>query len=289
LDISPEAVTTVPGTVAEFSVEGAGMSLAGEEAGEGTPVVLLHGLTATRRYVVMGSRSLERSGHHVISYDARAHGRSSAAPLPDAYTYELLTDDLERVLDSLSIERAVLAGVSMGSHTILALALRAPERVAGLVVITPAYSGPEAATGVRIERWDQLSSALRDGGIEGFIDAYGDSGIASPRLAQTIQTVIRQRMALHEHLDALADALAWLPRTTPFEEIGELAAIEAPTVIVGSSDGADPEHPFAVAQAYSNTIPNARLLTEPAGSSPLAWQGSQVSKIIAQVAAAAVF
>src|SRR3954466_9571084 len=43
-------------------------------AGEGTPVVLLHGLTATQRYVVMGSRALERGGHDVVAYDARGHG-----------------------------------------------------------------------------------------------------------------------------------------------------------------------------------------------------------------------
>jgi pimeloyl-ACP methyl ester carboxylesterase len=163
-------------TVAEFRIEGAGVVIAGEQAGEGVPIVLLHGLTATRRYVVMGSRSLERSGHRVISYDARGHGRSSAAPAPDAYSYELLAQDLDRLLDALSIERAVLAGVSMGSHTILRYALSAPERVAGLVVITPAYRGPETTTGVRIERWDRLSAALREGGVEAFIDVYGSSG-----------------------------------------------------------------------------------------------------------------
>lgn len=53
--------------------------LAAEEAGEGTPVVLLHGLTATRRYVVMGSKNLERGGHRVIAYDARGHGKSEPA------------------------------------------------------------------------------------------------------------------------------------------------------------------------------------------------------------------
>ena len=42
--------------MADFTVERAGVTLAGEEAGEGIPVVLLHGLTANRRYVVMGSR-----------------------------------------------------------------------------------------------------------------------------------------------------------------------------------------------------------------------------------------
>src|SRR2546423_2128946 len=76
------------------------------DAGEGTPVVLLHGLTATHRYVVMGSRALERSGHRVIAYDARGHGRSEPA---EPYDYEALAADLERVMDERGIERAVLA------------------------------------------------------------------------------------------------------------------------------------------------------------------------------------
>src|SRR5207237_8809310 len=109
------------------------------EAGAGTPLGRLHGLTATRRYVVMGSRALERSGHRVISYDARGHGQSSPAPDPAAYGYEDLVDDLEAVLDALAVERAVLAGASMGAHTLLSFALRAPARVGGLVVITPAF------------------------------------------------------------------------------------------------------------------------------------------------------
>ena len=71
----------------EFSVRARELTLAGEEAGEGTPVVLLHGLTATRRYVVMGSRALERGGHRVVAYDARGHG-ALGTPAPDDYGYE---------------------------------------------------------------------------------------------------------------------------------------------------------------------------------------------------------
>src|ERR1700747_495462 len=112
-----------------------GPKLAVDETGEGIPVVLLHGLTATRRYVVMGSRALERSGHRVIAYDARGHGRSSPAPILDAYRYEAMGSDLLAVLHDRGIERAVLAVASMGAHTVLWLALNAPERVAGLVVI----------------------------------------------------------------------------------------------------------------------------------------------------------
>src|ERR687895_1791348 len=121
--------------MSEFKVGG----LAGEVAGEGRPVLLLHGLTATRRYVVMGSRNLERSGHRVIAYDARGHGRSGPAPDAAAYGYDALAADLLAVLDDRGVERAVLAGASMGAHTLVRLALEQPDRAAALVVVTPAF------------------------------------------------------------------------------------------------------------------------------------------------------
>src|ERR1700722_717868 len=111
-----------------LAIRSDGVLLSGEQSGEGPAIVLLQGLTASRRYVVMGSRSLERSGHRVIGYDARGHGSSSPAPSPDAYTYGDLDLDLEAVLDRSGVERGVLAGVSMGAHTAIRLALRAPAR-----------------------------------------------------------------------------------------------------------------------------------------------------------------
>src|SRR5205807_2686242 len=125
-------------------IESGGVRLAAADDGSGTPVVLLHGLTATRRYVVMGSRALERSDHRVIAYDARGHGSSSPASGRGAYGYEHLVADLEAVLDFSGVPDAVLVGSSMGAHTILRLALMRPERARGLVVITPGYN-PSAA------------------------------------------------------------------------------------------------------------------------------------------------
>ena len=130
-------------------------------------MVLLHGLTATHRYVVMGSRRLERSGHRVIGYDGRGHGASSPAPDPNGYTYEDLEADLEAVLDRLAIERAVLAGVSMGAHTALRMALQSPSRVGGLVVITPGYDPGTQDEAGRLARWDALADGLQHGGVEG--------------------------------------------------------------------------------------------------------------------------
>jgi len=272
--------------MAEFVVEGSGVRLAGDETGEGVPVVLLHGLTATRRYVVMGSRALERSGHRVIAYDARGHGRSSPAPVPEAYTYDNLGRDLEAVLDARGIDRAVLAGASMGAHTMLWLALHAPDRVAGLVVITPAYDPATNDAEERFTRWDALADGLERGGIDGFIAASGTSGVPES-WQETVEKVTRQRLSEHSDLDAVADALRAVPRSRPFGEISELASIYVPVVVVASSDEPDPGHPQAVGEAYAATIPGARLVRDEPGRSPIAWQGSQLSKIIAEVAAEA--
>jgi pimeloyl-ACP methyl ester carboxylesterase len=269
--------------VSDRWIERDGVSLSVTDEGEGTPVVLLHGLTATRRYVVMGSRSLERSGHRVLAYDARGHGRSAPARAPEDYGYGELDLDLEAVLDGLGVERAVLAGASMGAHTLLAFALRRPERVAGLVVITPAFEPGHEASPDRLSRWDALSAGLRSGGVEGFLAAYGVPAV-SPALQETVQKVIRQRLALHEHPEAVADALRAVPRSRPFDGLEQLQAIHAPTIVVASNDEADPEHPQAVGEAYARMIPGARLVTDEPGKSPIAWQGSQLSALIAEIA-----
>jgi pimeloyl-ACP methyl ester carboxylesterase len=262
-----------------------GITLSGEEAGEGRPVVLLHGLTATRRYVVMGSRALERSGHRVIAYDARAHGRSDPAPEPDGYGYAALAADLLAVLDAREVERAVLAGASMGAHTLVRFALDHGDRVAALAIVTPAFEPGAGGEAARLARWDALSDGLREGGVEGFVAAYGEPKVPE-QWRETVVTVLRQRLAAHEHPEALADALRAVPRSRPFEDWGELAELDLPTVVVASRDESDPEHPFAVGERYASAIPGARLVSEDPGSSPLAWQGGRLSKVIAELASA---
>jgi pimeloyl-ACP methyl ester carboxylesterase len=252
------------------------MALHTVEAGEGRPVVLLHGLTATNRYVVMGSRALERSGHRVIAYDARGHGRSDPG---EAYDYGSLCEDLVEVLDAHGLDRAVLAGASMGAHTALRLALEAPERVAGLVVVTPAHH-PDAPRD--LDRWDRLAHGLRTGGVDGFVEAYGEP---EGPWADTVVKVVRQRLSLHEHPEAVADALEQVPRSDPFD-LEDLRQVTAPTVVVADRDEPDPGHPLFVGEAYAALIPGARLVVEEPGQSPIAWQGSQLSKVIAEVAAA---
>jgi pimeloyl-ACP methyl ester carboxylesterase len=101
---------------------------------------------------------------------------------------------------------------------------------------------------------------------------------------ETIVKVLHQRLSAHEHPAAVADALEQLPRSRAFEAWEELAELELPAVVVASRDEADPGHPFAVGERYAQAIPGAQLRTEAPGSSPLAWQGGQLSKVIAELA-----
>jgi pimeloyl-ACP methyl ester carboxylesterase len=255
-----------------------------DEPGSGLAVVGLHGLTATRRYVLMGSRSLERADHRVVLYDARGHGNSSPAPDRE-YTYSALADDLAAVLDELEIGRALLVGASMGAQTAVRFALDSPERVAALALVTPAYDPGRFPSG--LARWDALSDGLREGGVEGFLEVY-DTSRLPVAWRDTVATVIAQRMAAHLHPLAVADALSAVPRSRPFDAFDELAAIAVPTLVVGSRDEADHEHPLATAHAYAAAIPNAELVVEDEGRSPLAWQGGQLSRAVAELAARVV-
>lgn len=267
-----------------------GVTLSGEDSDSahlGAAIVLLHGLTATRRYVVMGSRTLQRAGYRVIAYDARGHGCSTPAPNPRAYDYGRLALDLEAVLDALGLQRAVLAGASMGAHTAVRFALRHPERVLGLGLITPSFDPASPLDDAALDQWDALAQGLREGGVEGFVDAYDFSTLPG-KLRATVEQVVRQRLAAHEHPDAVADALEAVPRSHPFEALSELADIEAPAVLVASRDEADPGHPLAVSERYAHEIPRAKLVVEEAGPpmrSPIAWQGGQLSKVLVELAA----
>jgi hypothetical protein len=158
--------------------------------------------------------------------------------------------------------------------------------VAGLGLITPSFDPERSLSEPVLAGWDALARGLREGGVEGFVDAYDLSEVPA-QWRVTVEKVLRQRLAGHEHPEAVADALEVVPRSRPFEDLRELESIEAPTVVVASRDEADPRHPLAVGERYAQTIPGARLLVEEPGRSPLAWQGGQISRVIAELAARA--
>ena len=105
------------------------------QAGDQPTVVLLHGfpdLSVTWRHQVP---ALAAAGYHVLALDGRGFGRSDQPDDVDAYDIEHLHRDLLAVLDHVGVSRAVFVGHDWGALVIYALALSAPERVAGVVGI----------------------------------------------------------------------------------------------------------------------------------------------------------
>lgn len=259
---------------------GSAPTLRGESAGEGPPVVLCHGITATRRYVLHGSKALPRAGYRVIAYDARGHGESDPAPTGEGYGYPQLVDDLERVVDEeVGAEGFLLGGHSMGAHTAVSYALRHPQRVTGLALIGPVYTGTVEPSS--LDYWDGLAAALESGGVDGFVAFIDRRGGISPRWRDSVLRFTRERLLLQRHPEALAQALREVTRSRPFESLQELRSLSVPTLVVAGNDDADPGHPYEAAAAYAEALPAAELVSEEPGRSPLAWQGGRVSRALA--------
>jgi|SRR5580658_8962227 pimeloyl-ACP methyl ester carboxylesterase len=102
-----------------------GVELSYEVAGEGPPVVLLHGFAADseRNWVRPGVVSaLEAAGRQVVTIDARGHGSSEKPHEPAAYADSAMVHDVKSLLDRLGLDRIDVCGYSMGAMTALALA-----------------------------------------------------------------------------------------------------------------------------------------------------------------------
>lgn len=264
-----------------FEVDSDGVRIAGEDVGEGPAIVLLHGLTATRRYVLHGSLALARRGYRLISYDARGHGESSPAPEGEGYGYPELTSDLAAVLaDRCPDESPVLTGHSMGCHTAVSYALNHQDETAALVLAGPVALGLPA-TEDRLAYWDRLADGLESGGVEGFMKAYESSLEAAPEWRDTALRITMERMKRHRHPAAVAQALRDVSRSLAFDGLSELETLNVPALVVASYDEADPGHPYAIAEAWAERLPQARLVSEEPGKSPLAWQGGRLSRVIA--------
>lgn len=259
-----------------FTVARADTTVAAERTGAGAPVLLLHGLTATRRYVLHGSTALARTGYELIGYDARGHGASLPAADPRAYSYDLLGDDAVAVLAATGTGSAGLVGQSMGAATAVNVALRHPQLVRALVIITPAHRGAPSSN---LAHWDALAEGLEQGGVDGFLAAYGPPRVPAG-MVETVRVVMRQRLERHEHPEGVAAALRAIPRSAAFAGLAALEGIRVPTLIIASHDEMDPEHPLAVAEEYARRIPGAEFIIEEPGQSPLAWRGGSLSRIV---------
>ena len=126
-------------------------------AGSGPPLILLHGLGESAVIWYANIESLAR-GHTVYAPDLPGHGASDKPPW--SYSLENGVKFLEAFMDALGLQRASLAGNSMGGVVALALALERPQRVRRLVLEDSAGLGREVAGFLRFMSLPLLGELL---------------------------------------------------------------------------------------------------------------------------------
>ncbi|PIO00506.1 hypothetical protein COT72_02260 [archaeon CG10_big_fil_rev_8_21_14_0_10_43_11] len=102
-----------------------------ESRGRGTPLVFIHGLTASHK---AWSAQVEhfKKQYRTITYDLRGHAQSSSAK--GAYSIEQMADDLNALLNALNIKKPVLCGLSLGGMIAQAYAVKYPQKLSALVL-----------------------------------------------------------------------------------------------------------------------------------------------------------
>jgi pimeloyl-ACP methyl ester carboxylesterase len=115
-----------------------GLTLSSYVLGKGRPIVLLHGLGASKiTWLPLLAPLAER--HRVIVPDLPGHGESDKPR--HEYTPRFYARVVRRLMDDLEVERPVFVGNSLGGRVALELALRSPGRVAGLALLDPSIPG----------------------------------------------------------------------------------------------------------------------------------------------------
>jgi pimeloyl-ACP methyl ester carboxylesterase len=118
------------------------------------PFVLVHGLASNARLWDGVAESLHASGHTVVAIDQRGHGRSDA---PDrGYDLDTAVADLLALVETLELDRPVLAGQSWGGTVVLELAWRRPETVRGIACV----DGGVADMSQAYPAWEDCLAAL---------------------------------------------------------------------------------------------------------------------------------
>ena len=221
------------------------------ELGKGIPLLFAHGYSLNRS---MWQPQLEglTSVARVIALDLRGHG--DAEPAAPPYSMDLFADDLNALLEALSIQqRIVLCGLSMGGYITLAFFRKYASRLAGLI-LTATRSGADSPEG-RLNR-DKAIDTVKEKGVTAIVDSMLPKILApnsyekKPELVALVRSIMESTS-----VDGIVGALSAMkerPDSTP-----DLVQIHVPTLIIHGAD--DQLIPIQEAQAMQAAITGSTL------------------------------
>jgi len=224
---------------------------------DGTPVVLLHGVSDSWRSFEPVLPHLPATVH-AYAVTARGHGDASRA---GSYRLGDMVDDVAQFMDAVGLESAVVGGHSMGSVVATRFAIDHPGRTAGLVIMGGAttFARPEL-DGVR----DELA-ALSDPLDLDYLREFQLSTVAGPIAPEYLDLVVSESAKL----SAATFREAWHD-TVLADFSADLRRIAAPTLIAwGEHDGFCPR---SEQDGLLAAIPGARLIVHEGAGHAFHWE-----------------
>jgi pimeloyl-ACP methyl ester carboxylesterase len=144
--------------VVERTLRANGLSFNVAEAGDGPPVLLLHGFPDSWRLWRHQLAALAKAGHRVIAPDLRGFGKTDRPAGVEEYKLRTLIADVVALLDVLHVDRAAVVGHDWGAALAWAMTRFVPDRVTRLVVVSVGHPLAGAAAGLaqRQRSWYML-------------------------------------------------------------------------------------------------------------------------------------
>jgi 3-oxoadipate enol-lactonase len=219
-----------------------------EEQGSGPHHLLVaHGLLGSVSSASSLAADFAALGLHVISYDARGHGKSGYTERNQDYYRHALAEDMCGFVDALGLARVSIHGTSMGAGTALIFAITYPDRVSSLVLRSPPAFGEDARQVKRT--MGKLAFLYRHFGASATARIVS---ILRGRSAGEMPAILRSQRAV-----AIVPAIKGLLIEGPPFPIGDLSRITVPTLILAHEH--DNLHPRAAGELLRNRLRSAEL------------------------------
>jgi pimeloyl-[acyl-carrier protein] methyl ester esterase len=253
-----------------------GVRIAYDLTGQGTPVTMIHGLTAAGR---VWREQVDRlaAKHQVLTYDLRGHG-ASAKPEDGSFSFESHVADLKELLDGVGIEKTALVAWSMGVSIAIAFAAAYPERVSKLVLIggTPMLvAAPDFPYAMPPQQQAGVIEAAR-GDYNGLMKTMAHLMFPEPHDAQLDDWL--RGMA---HQAGAEVYIAIMQQAAPYDLRPTIAQVTVPALVLHGE--MDALCPVPAGQYIAEHIAGAVFKVVPgAGHAPFLTRGDAVNPIIEQ-------
>jgi pimeloyl-ACP methyl ester carboxylesterase len=239
-----------------------GVALYAESSGAGAPLLFIHEFAGDHRSWEPQVRFFS-GGYRCITYAARGYPPSQVPADGAGYSQERAVADAVAVLDGLGVDRAHVAGLSMGGFTTLHLTLRHPDRVVSAVVAGAGYGAqPERAEAFRAE-CEAIAAAFETEGAQRVAARYavGPARVQFQNKNPRGWAEFAAALAGHSSLGAaLTMRGVQAARPSLYRLRDELAQVRTPVLlVVGDED----EGCLEPALMLKRTIPTAGLAILP--------------------------